>query len=101
MILIVAHHLVCYGGYDYTSNIPFMNLALLRTFVVGGKLGVNIFVLIGAYFLVDKDFKLSKTIKLILQVFFFILIIFILFNILSIVFNFTILIIIYLAGNFL
>ncbi len=71
MILIVAHHLVCYGGYDYTSNIPFMNLALLRTFVVGGKLGVNIFVLIGAYFLVDKDFKLSKTIKLILQVFFY------------------------------
>lgn len=37
---------------------------------IGGKVGVDIFVMIGAYFLVGKSFKFKRIVKLILMIIF-------------------------------
>ena len=37
---------------------------------IGGKVGVDIFVMIGAYFLVGKRFKFKRIVKLMLMIFF-------------------------------
>lgn len=73
------HHFACHGGYTFDDSVPFENEALIRTFIVGGKLGVNVFVLISGYFLIDKQFKWKKFIRLALQVFFYSSVIYLLF----------------------
>lgn len=39
---------------------------------IGGKVGVDIFVMIGAYFLVGKSFKFKRIVKLMLMIVFYI-----------------------------
>ena len=38
---------------------------------IGGKVGVDVFVMIGAYFLVGKSFKFKRVVKLILMIIFY------------------------------
>lgn len=38
---------------------------------IGGKVGVDVFVMIGAYFLIDKSFKFKRIVKLILMIVFY------------------------------
>lgn len=70
MLLIVMHHYSVHGGFDFM--IPFsMKLYLIQCLDMGGKLGVNLFVLISGYFLCKTDFKWKRIIKLELEVIFY------------------------------
>lgn len=40
-----------------------------RICLIGGKLAVNLFVLISGYFLIESEFKFKKVLKLIIQVY--------------------------------
>ncbi len=67
MFLIVGSHFAVHGTYespDY-STIEQIALDILR---IGGKLGSNVFVMIGAYFLVGKNFKFERVIRIGVQV---------------------------------
>lgn len=70
MVLIVAHHYVVHGGFAYTSAFTF-NKLFLQVFGAGGKLAVNAFVLMSGYFLIRERFRFSKLCKLILQIWFY------------------------------
>ena len=79
MILIIMHHFACHGGYNFDASVSALNKAVVDIFIVGGKIGVNVFLLISGYFMIDKKFKFSKLIKLLLEVFFYSFVIYILF----------------------
>ncbi len=61
MILIVFSHSAIFGNFD--SNYPNFD-RIIAIFKLGGKLGVNIFVLISAYFMVTKSFRWSRVFRL-------------------------------------
>jgi len=63
MVLIVMHH-YAFHGFD-TTALPLMrDRFIVDWFNVGGKLGVNIFVLISAWFMCESTFTLRKLLKL-------------------------------------
>lgn len=74
MLLIVAHHFAGHGGGDGILN---------NILVVGGKLGVNLFVLISGYFLINSKINFQKVLKLILECLFYSIIIYFIFVILG------------------
>lgn len=78
MILIIAHHLSCHGGYALDA-ISSVNQGFVKGLIVGGKLGVNVFVLISGYFLCKSKFKPSKLMKLLLEILFYSFFIYIIF----------------------
>lgn len=59
MLLIVTHHYALHGfnflNLDLTSN-----KIVLNFLVSGGKIGVNIFILLSAYFLSTSNFNIKK-----------------------------------------
>ena len=61
ILLITFHHLSMTYGLD-SSNMYIRLWA--QFFFIGGKIGVNCFVLIGAYFLYDRNFKIERVIKI-------------------------------------
>lgn len=65
MFLIIAHHFAVHT--NWLNGTTF----IVKAFQVGGKLGVNLFVLISGYFLVSGKFKLKKLIRLVLEVMFY------------------------------
>lgn len=66
MIMIVAHHYVLNGSLEYSSLT--LNSSILKFVSIGGKIGVDIFVLISGYFLVNSGMKKIKLFKLFMQV---------------------------------
>lgn len=72
MILIVVFHFSVHGGYysESAGTLPF-NSVIIDLFGLGGRLGVNIFVLISGYFLINSKFKPKKLLSLFIQVWFF------------------------------
>ncbi len=79
MVMIVAHHFLVHGGFQIAS-IGFTNKLWLQLLYSGGKIGVNIFILISGYFLISSEkVKLDKLFKLILQILFYSIIIYIIF----------------------
>lgn len=75
MVLIVGHHLAIHGGFDWSGNamisVPHFWIVFLT---MGGKIGVNLFVFISGYFLInskDKVPNFKKIIRLFGQVLFF------------------------------
>ncbi len=70
MILIIMHHFAVHGGWP-TSGVGAVNQGIINFFVIGGKLGVNIFILISGYFLFTSNFKLKKVLLLLAQILFF------------------------------
>ncbi|CVI72152.1 Acyltransferase family protein [Clostridiales bacterium CHKCI001] len=69
MVLIVAHHYSIHGGFI----LPEMNFnkALIQVLSLGGKLGVDCFVLITGYFMIESKFRLEKAVKLWAQIWFY------------------------------
>ena len=65
MFLIIAHHFAVHTNWMNGTT------AVVKAFQVGGKLGVNLFVLISGYFLVSGKFKFKKLIRLVLEVMFY------------------------------
>ncbi len=70
MLFIVCGHFCSHGGFN-TEGMAFSLNKLILQFGVLGNLGVVIFVMISGYFLSQTDFKLSRIVRVILQVFFF------------------------------
>ena len=68
MFMILAHHIGVHSGFDLSADIPVINKLWIQFIQMGGKIGVNVFVLISGYFLVTAEsLKLDKVIKLWLQ----------------------------------
>ncbi|MET7026916.1 acyltransferase family protein [Ligilactobacillus salivarius] len=63
MYLIIVHHFVVHGitQIGNTHGLKRLTMLIMQS---GGKVGVNVFVMIGAYFLVEKKFKFSRIIKI-------------------------------------
>lgn len=71
MILILAHHYALHGKFDIIGEGLSINKAWIQFLSLGGKFGINIFILISGYFMINSKFNLKKIIKLILQVTFY------------------------------
>ena len=68
MVLIILHHYALHGGLSSIAGFG-VNKYIGTICLIGGKLAVNLFVLISGYFLIESEFKLKKVLKLILQVY--------------------------------
>lgn len=81
MFLIIAHHYSVHGGFNLLMNTPGIefNKSWLEFLGYGGKLGVNLFVLISSYFLVESKFSLTKLKNLFITVTFYSLSIYLIF----------------------
>jgi surface polysaccharide O-acyltransferase-like enzyme len=72
MIMIVAHHFSVHGGFDFALDSVTVPRLWIQFIQMGGKIGVDIFVLISGYFLVTSSkIKIFKILKLWLQLFFY------------------------------
>ena len=71
MFLIVAHHFSVHGNFT-TETTSFINNIWLQLLFSGGKIGVNIFILISGFFLINsKKVDINKFIKLFFQLLFY------------------------------
>lgn len=74
MLVIILNHVVSLSGVLDGVSLD-GNIMVSLFFLLGGKFGTNIFVIIGLYFLVDqKRFKSQKIVRLWLQTLFYLLI---------------------------
>lgn len=65
MLMIIAHHMVYYSG---LLNIQAgINRYAAQLFNMGGKMGVNLFVMIGAWHMCMKEYSLRRTVRIWLQ----------------------------------
>ena len=64
IFLIIAHHYAIHGFHLKEIDVFSYNRIIVNILSLGGKLGVNLFVLISSYFMVDSKFKFKKLIKL-------------------------------------
>ena len=72
MLMIIAHHISYHGALAPTGEVISFNAYWLQLMVVGGKIGVNLFVMISGYFSVTaKSFKPAKAVQLWLQLLFY------------------------------
>lgn len=81
-IMIIVYHFAFWSAFDYIELEKYpVNYLFLNFLELFGKVGVDIFILISGYFLIEKDdIKVSKVIKLWLQIFFYSLLSYILFS---------------------
>ncbi|MGN0549534.1 MAG: acyltransferase family protein [Acutalibacteraceae bacterium] len=70
MVMIVFYHFGRYSGFSFTDMTG--NFVYICFLELWGKVGVDLFVFISGYFLINKnDWSVSKTAKLWLQIFFY------------------------------
>ncbi len=70
MILIVASHFACHGKFGFSEDTISINRLWIQFTTIGGKIGVNVFVLISGYFLIDSNkYKTIKSVRLWFQIF--------------------------------
>ncbi len=79
MGLIIAHHFSVHGGFYFQSPALTGNMLFLQLLSIGGKIGVNLFVMITGYFTVlSEKQRPEKMLKLWLQIVFYSLLIYLL-----------------------
>jgi len=82
MLLIVMHHYSVHGGFNlYSNNIVTINKIIIQFLSAGGKLGVDCFILITGYFMINSSISAKKVFKLLFEISFYSVTIYILFNI--------------------
>lgn len=64
MLLIVSYHVIFHLDIDMLSVDVMSNKIFINFLMFNGKLGVNLFMLISGYFLINSKFKLKNIIKL-------------------------------------
>lgn len=81
MLLIIAHHYVVNSGLmNYINAAPFSSSSVfLLLFGMWGKTGINCFVLVTGYFMCTSKISLKKFLKLLLQIEFYNLVIYLIF----------------------
>ena len=78
MVMIVAHHFAYHGGFAFPKNELSINQFWIKFILSGGKIGVDVFVLISGYFLVSsKHIRINKVIRIWGQLLFYSFILFI------------------------
>ncbi|MCI1366271.1 MAG: acyltransferase family protein [Lactobacillus crispatus] len=60
MFLIILGHFAWQTKWNFNSSDSIIHIGMLHSLWIGGKLGVNIFVLISGYFLINSKFKLKS-----------------------------------------
>lgn len=73
MMLIVFHHFAVHGGFTYGTSLSVTHF-WYNFIIMGGKIGVDVFVLISGYYLItNKDifFNINRIMKFLGQVFFY------------------------------
>ena len=55
ILIIIAHHLARHSGFSFPGNALTINRLWIQFIWVGGKLGVNIFVLISGWFMSTEE----------------------------------------------
>ena len=65
MLFIIAHHYAVHG-FDLSAGSFTVNEVTLQILSLGGKIGVNVFVFITGYFMINSRFDAKKLLKLIL-----------------------------------
>lgn len=64
MLMIVAHHFSVHGGFSFDPSRISVNLIWIQFLQLGGKVGVDIFILISGYYLVSrKSFNSYKALS--------------------------------------
>ena len=82
MIMIIAHHFCVHTAMTFDPNVISFNRIWYDFLYTGGKIGVNIFILITGYFSFrNVTLKLGKLFQFYLQIFFYSLVIFLVFAI--------------------
>lgn len=72
MVMIIGHHLAVHGYFYFPPERVTLNREFVRLIEMGGKLGVDIFVLITGYFMTrGTGFRVSKALKFWGQVMFY------------------------------
>lgn len=72
MLMIIIHHFVMHGGvYGGVQGNGLWPRIVASIFFIGGSLGVNIFMLISSYFLIDTKFSLKRVLRIWFEVFFY------------------------------
>ena len=70
MILIILHHYAVHGNFVWTAD-DGVNQIIVQIISLGGKIGVNCFLLITGYFLLESKMNGKKLLKLILETWFY------------------------------
>lgn len=74
ILFIVAHHFSVHGGFDFSSLGNSSQVIINRTWInfiaQFGKLGVNLFILISAFFLIESKFKARKVLSILAEMLF-------------------------------
>ncbi|MBE5747832.1 MAG: acyltransferase [Clostridiales bacterium] len=81
MVMIIFHHFSLHGGFEFSS--VSVNLFWYNFIVIGGKIGVNVFIIISGYHLISNDkriFDLTRIAKFWGQVFFYSIAIYLVFG---------------------
>ena len=72
ILMIIAHHFAIHPVWNFDTNSITANRVLVQALCIGGKLGVNCFLLISGYYLVGSKGRSIKSIARIwLQIFFY------------------------------
>lgn len=71
MILIIAHHYAIHSGFSFDTSSMSLHRFFVQFLSSGGKIGVNLFVLISGYFLLDSTFRVKKVVRLFAEVLFY------------------------------
>ena len=73
MIMIVSHHYAVHSQWDSSlvGSTPILNILFVQIISLGGKLAVNVFVLISGYFLVKESFSVKRLLLLLGNVYLF------------------------------
>ena len=72
MVIIVAHHFAVHSGFAFSPKTITINRLWIQFIQIGGKIGVDIFVLISGYFLISQQsVKTKKVVALWGKVFFY------------------------------
>lgn len=80
MLMIIAHHFSVHSGFDFSADPLSLSRVWTQVLWSGGKVGVDVFVLISGYFLVSgKSMKISKILVFWLQIFTYSAVIFLIF----------------------
>lgn len=84
MVFIMFHHFAIHGGFDWGTDSLTIPHAWYNLIIMGGKIGVDIFVLISGYYLINNEgylFNFKKVLRFWGQVFFYSVSIFVIFAI--------------------
>ena len=78
MIMIVFHHFAIHGGFTFGASISITYL-WYNLIVMGGKIGVDVFVIISGYYLITDEkpiFNINRIIKFVGQILFYSVVVF-------------------------